>query len=207
MKKTKDSHIKLNGQRVIVTGASSGIGSGIATGFGKAGADVVINYLNKRDSAEKLAKKIREYGVRAFAHQADVSQEDEVKAMFERTVDEWGSVDVLVNNAGIQKDASFVDMTLEEWDLVLSVNLTGSFLCAREAAREFKRRGPTDLSEALGKIIFISSVHENIPWAGHANYAATKGGIMLLMLAVFSSLFWASCLLTTPESNPPLMPL
>jgi glucose 1-dehydrogenase len=105
--------------------------------------------------------------------------------MFNRMLSELGTIDILVNNAGRQKDAKFVDMTLEDWNAVIDVNLTGQFLCAREAAREFLRRGVvSSVSCAAGKIICMSSVHETIPWAGHANYAASKGGIMMMMKSI-----------------------
>ena len=100
--------------------------------------------------------------------------------MFKESIETFGTIDILVNNAGLQKDAAFVDMTLDQWNFVINVNLTGQFLCAREAAREFIRRGHRpEISSALGKIICMSSVHELIPWAGHVNYAASKGGVML----------------------------
>ena len=102
--------------------------------------------------------------------------------MFNRMFAAYGSIDILVNNAGLQRDAAFQDMTLEQWNFVLSVNLTGQFLCAREAAREFIRRGVVpEVSAAAGKIICMSSVHQAIPWSRHANYAASKGGVMMLM--------------------------
>jgi len=100
-------------------------------------------------------------------------------------MDEFGTVDILVNNAGLQQDAPIDEMTLEKWNTVISVNLTGQFLCAREAIREFKRRGVVPkVSVSAGKIICMSSVHEVIPWAGHANYAASKGGVMLMMKSI-----------------------
>ena len=102
--------------------------------------------------------------------------------MFRAMIAAWGTIDILVSNAGLQQDATLVDMTLEQWNIVLGVNLTGIFLCAREAAREMIRRGPRpEVSRATGKIICMSSVHERIPWAGHVNYAASKGGMMLFM--------------------------
>ena len=105
--------------------------------------------------------------------------------MFQRMFDEFGTIDILINNAGLQRDAAFEQMTLEQWNTVLSINLTGQFLCAREAVREFKRRGVVpEVSCAAGKIICISSVHEVIPWAGHVNYAASKGGVMLMMKSI-----------------------
>jgi len=172
----------LRGQKALVTGANSGIGQATAIALGQAGADVVVNYVVGDDRAEAVVEEIRRSGVRAYAHRADVSNEDQVKEMFARMVTELGTIDILVNNAGWQKDSPFVDMTLAQWNAVISVNLTGQFLCAREAVREFLRRGIVPaVSCAAGKIICMSSVHEVIPWAGHANYAASKGGVMLMM--------------------------
>jgi glucose 1-dehydrogenase len=112
---------------------------------------------------------------------ADVAREDDVRAMFQAMLRAWGTIDILVSNAGLQRDAPVTDMSLDQWNTVIGVNLTGSFLCAREAAREMIRRGPRpEVSRATGKIVFISSVHERIPWAGHVNYAASKGGMMQL---------------------------
>lgn len=109
--------------------------------------------------------------------------------MFAQTINTFGTIDILVNNAGLQKDAAFVDMTLEDWNLVIGVNLTGQFLCAREAVKEFLRRGVRpDISCAAGKIICMSSVHQVIPWAGHANYATSKGGIDMLMKSMAQEL-------------------
>ena len=172
----------LKGQKAIVTGSSSGIGRGIALALAKAGADVLINYGKARDQAEKAAQEIIAMGRQAVICQADVSQEDQVEALFKQACQAFGTVDILVNNAGLQKDAPFADMTLEQWNRVINVNLTGQFLCARAALREFFQRGMRpEVSCALGKIICISSVHEMIPWSGHANYAASKGGIMMMM--------------------------
>jgi glucose 1-dehydrogenase len=172
----------LVGQKALVTGANSGIGEAAAIALGQAGADVVVNYVSGEDRAETVVEEVRRSGVRAFAHKADVSQEEQVQAMFRRAVAEFGTIDILVNNAGIQRDAPFHEMTLEQWNTVIGVNLTGQFLCAREAVREFRRRGVVEaVSCAAGKIICISSVHEIIPWAGHANYAASKGGVLMLM--------------------------
>jgi glucose 1-dehydrogenase len=105
-----------------------------------------------------------------------------VVALFEAAREEFGAVDILVNNAGLQVDAPFVEMTHAQWQKVIDVNLTGQFLCCRAAIREFLARGPQpEVSRALGKIICMSSVHERIMWAGHVNYAASKGGVMLMM--------------------------
>ena len=175
----------LAGQKALVTGANSGIGKGVAIALGKAGAEVVVNYVAKPEQAEEVVAEIRNEGGTAYAYQADVSQEDQVQAMFERMFDQLGTVDILVNNAGLQRDARLEDMTLKDWNTVIGVNLTGQFLCAREAVKEFKRRGVRpEVSCAAGKIICISSVHEVIPWAGHVNYAASKGGVMLMMKSI-----------------------
>ncbi|MBI1938957.1 MAG: SDR family oxidoreductase [Ignavibacteriales bacterium] len=176
----------LKGQKALITGANSGIGKGVAIELAKAGADVVVNYRGGEQAAIELVEQIKtNCGVNAFAYQADVSNENDVKAMFEKMINEFGTIDILVNNAGLQKDAPIDEMTLEQWNTVINVNLTGQFLCAREAIKEFKRRGVREeISVAAGKIIHISSVHEVIPWAGHANYAASKGGVMLLMKSI-----------------------
>ncbi|HET7294361.1 MAG TPA: glucose 1-dehydrogenase [Vicinamibacteria bacterium] len=175
-------NLSLKGQRALVTGANSGIGAGVARALAGAGAAVVVNYVANDEVASAVVKEINAGGGRAMAIRADVAREDQVQAMFRQMIDAWGSIDILVNNAGLQKDAAFHDMSLKDWQFVLDVNLTGQFLCAREAVREFLRRGPQpELSSALGKIICMSSVHDRIPWAGHVNYAASKGGVMLLM--------------------------
>jgi len=175
----------LKGQKALVTGASSGIGKSVAIALGHAGADVAVNFVSGEDAALGVVEEIKRCGGRAMAYQADVSNEDQVKTMFDRVRKDLGTVDILVNNAGLQKDAPFDQMTLDQWNKVISVNLTGQFLCAREAVREFKRRGVRkEVSCAAGKIICISSVHEVIPWAGHVNYAASKGGVMLMMKSI-----------------------
>jgi len=172
----------LKGQIAIVTGGSSGIGQAIAIALGKAGADVVVNYRRDVEGANTSVAAIEAAGSKAIAFQADVSQEDQVKAMFAHTVDTWGAVDILINNAGLQVDAATHDMTLAQWQKVIDVNPTGQFLCAREAILLFRQQGfRPGVSRAKGKIICISSVHERIPWAGHVNYAASKGGVMLMM--------------------------
>lgn len=176
--------ISLQNQVAVVTGASSGIGSGIAKSLAAAGATVVINHSSEHslDDAKAVLKEITDAGGKGITMQCDVSQEDQVIRMFEETVAQLGTVDILINNAGVQKDAKFTEMTLEQWNTVIGINLTGQFLCAREAIKEFLRRGiDTSRSVACGKIIHISSVHEIIPWAGHANYAASKGAIRMLM--------------------------
>ncbi|MFB7225667.1 SDR family oxidoreductase [Streptomyces sp. NPDC056227] len=172
----------LKGQKALVTGANSGIGKATAIGLGRAGADVVVNYVAGREEAEQVVEEISGFGVRAMAYEADVSQEDQVVAMIDRMVQEFGTIDILVANAGLQRDAPFTEMTTAQWQKVLDVNLTGQFLCAREATKEFLRRGVVpEVSRAAGKIICMSSVHQLIPWAGHVNYAASKGGVQMMM--------------------------
>ncbi len=178
---------KLEEQIAIVTGGSSGIGAGVALSLSEAGATVVINHSSEssKDRAAEVMKDIMTRGGRAAICRADVSKEDEVQQMFADVIRDFGTVDILVNNAGVQKDAAFEHMTLDQWNTVLSINLTGQFLCAREAVREFLRRGIVpEKSTAAGKIICMSSVHEVIPWAGHTNYAASKGGVMLMMKSI-----------------------
>ena len=181
--------ISLAGQPALVTGANSGIGKAVALGLAAAGADVVINYVTDPAAAEEAAHAIEAMGRRALTIKADVSCEDEITAMFAKAVDHFGTLHIVVSNAGLQRDAPFDQMTLEQWNTVIGVNLTGQFLCAREAARIFKSRGVVeDVSLAAGKIVCMSSVHQEIPWAGHANYAASKGGVMLLMKSIAQEL-------------------
>lgn len=175
----------LKGQKALVTGANSGIGQAVAIALAQAGADIVVNYVSHPDAADATVKEILRHGVKAYAHQADVSREDQVQAMFKKMIQEFGTIDILVSNAGLQKDSAIENMSLADWQLVINVNLTGQFLCAREAVREFKRRGiRPEISCAAGKIICMSSVHEVIPWGGHVNYAASKGGVMMMMKSI-----------------------
>lgn len=173
---------RLKGQTALITGASSGIGQGVAIAMAKEGASVCINYASSKKGAEDTKKEIKSFGGSAIIIQADVSNQEEVRHMFQKTIQTFGSVDILVNNAGIQKDAPFLEMTIDDWQKVLSINLTGQFLCAQEACKEFIKRGIVkERSKAAGKIICMSSVHDIIPWAGHINYATSKGGILMFM--------------------------
>lgn len=177
--------VVLERQPALVTGANSGIGRAVALGLAASGADVVINYIVDPEAAEDVAHQIEALGRKAMTVKADVSNEEDVRSMFAKAIDQFGTLHIVVNNAGLQSDAPFHDMTLEQWNKVMGVNLTGQFLCAREAVREFRRRGVVnDVSVAAGKLVCMSSVHQEIPWAGHANYAASKGGVMQLMRSV-----------------------
>jgi glucose 1-dehydrogenase len=177
--------VVLEGQAALVTGANSGIGKAVALGLAASGADVVVNYVADPAAAEEVAHQIEAGGRRALTIKADVSQEEDVQAMFASAIGHFGTIHIAVNNAGLQRDAPLLDMTIEQWNKVIGVNLTGQFLCAREAVREFKRRGvKPEISAAAGKLVFMSSVHQEIPWAGHVNYAASKGGVMQLMRSI-----------------------
>ena len=170
----------LTGQIALVTGANSGIGQAVAIGMARAGADVVVNYV--AGETDKVIKAIEAEGRKGIAIKADVSNEAEVDAMFKQAIDHFGTIDILVANAGLQRNSALVNMTMAQWNTVLGVNLTGQWLCARAAVKEFLRRGiRKDVSVAAGKIICMSSVHEVIPWAGHVNYATSKGGIHMMM--------------------------
>jgi len=176
---------KLEGQVAIVTGGSSGIGAGVAKALAEAGAVVAVNYSSGQDRAEEVLNEIKQAGGDGFTIKADVSKEADVIAMFQETIKRYGTVDILVANSGLQKDSKFHEMTLDEWNRVIGINLTGQFLCCREAIKEFMRRGVApERSKSAGKIICMSSVHEVIPWAGHANYSASKGGVMMLMKSI-----------------------
>ncbi|MET3979968.1 glucose 1-dehydrogenase [Mucilaginibacter sp. UYP25] len=180
---------KLNGQIALVTGADSGIGKAVAIALAAAGAKVLVNHISSPEKANEVVDTIAQAGGEAFEFHADVSKEEEVQAMFAAIVEKYGTIDILVNNAGLQKDAKFVDMTLDEWNTVININLTGQFLCSREAAKLFIKRGVVEsVSRAAGKIICMSSVHEVIPWAGHVNYAASKGGISMFMKSLAQEL-------------------
>jgi glucose 1-dehydrogenase len=175
-------HRVLVGQKALVTGASKGLGQAMAIGFAQAGADVLVNYSTDEQGARETASIIEEHGGKAIIFKANVAREDEVKAMFDCMFQSFGRLDICVPNAAIQLNAKVDEMTLQQWQTVIDVNLTGMFLCAREAIRAFKRQGiDRSISYACGKLIFMSSVHDIIPWEGHANYAAAKGGLMLFM--------------------------
>jgi glucose 1-dehydrogenase len=171
----------LLGQKALVTGANSGIGKAVALALAEAGADVGVNYVVNPEEAEAVAKDARGFGVEAHTYKADVSDEAQVKAMFQSFVADHGALDICVANAGLQRDAAIGDMTLDQWNKVLGVNLTGQFLCARAAIAQFRAQGERRVSRARGKIVCMSSVHQMIPWAGHVNYATSKGGVMLMM--------------------------
>ena len=165
----------------IVTGASSGIGEAIARELACHGVAVGVNYHSGAEAARAIVDDIERSGGRAMALGGDVARPEECRALFDRTVERFGRIDILVANAGIQRDAAFTDLTLPDWQRVIDVNLTGPFLCAQEAVRRFRAQPLQAGMRARGNIIFINSVHQVIPWAGHINYASAKGGLKLLM--------------------------
>ena len=174
--------LDLTGQVAVVTGASSGLGAATAKALGAAGAKVVVNYHSDEAGGRRVVEEIRAAGSEAIAVGVNVAHEDRAIHLIEKAREHFGTVHILVANAGLQRDAKANEMTLDQWNTVIGVNLTGQFLCCREAIREFLRRGPEpDVSRATGKIICMSSVHEKIMWGGHVNYAASKGGVMLMM--------------------------
>ena len=174
-------YLGLEGRAALVTGGSAGIGRAISEELGRAGVAVGVNYHSGRENADEVVQGIEAEGGRAIALGADVSDQDACRAMFKAFVERFGRLDILVANSGIQRDAAFTELTLSDWQRVLDVNLTGAFLCAQEAVRQFRDQPPLEGAKSRGNIIFISSVHQVIPWAGHANYATSKGGLKLLM--------------------------
>jgi len=168
----------LTGKVCIVTGAATGIGRAIATRFAAEGATVVIDYVGTSDGADQLAASLTATGATVAAIAADVGDATQVGALFDETVKRFGRLDVLVNNAGIEKKTPFVDLPLEAWQKILTVNLTGTFLCSQRAAKQMIAQGDG------GRIINISSVHENIPMTLNAAYSASKGGIRMLMRTI-----------------------
>ncbi|RIJ34476.1 glucose 1-dehydrogenase [Pontibacter oryzae] len=173
---------RLAGKVAIVTGASSGIGQGIAIAMGQAGAHIVVNFHSDEEGALETQKQIKQAGGKAVTLEADVSKPEDAQLLVDTAIKQFGTVDILVNNAGVQQDQDFLKMSMEEWQTVIDINLTGHFLCAQAVAREFaKRKVQPEARTAAGHIIFISSVHDIIPWAGRANYTAAKGGLQMLM--------------------------
>ncbi len=163
----------LAGKVALITGASSGIGKAIALEMGRRGAAVVVNYIGKPDAANQVVHAIEQESGKAIAIQADVSKADDVSGMIAETISKFGQIDVLVNNAGIEKESPFLQKPVEEWDRVIAVNLRGPFVCTQAAAREMAKRGK-------GTVINISSVHEDLPFPGYAAYCAAKGGLRML---------------------------
>ena len=182
------TEISLHGRRAVITGGSSGIGAATARELAAAGASVVLTYHSSADDAEAIARDARESGASVHVVQADISNPADCARLFEEADRLLGGLDILVANAGVQKDAAFTELSLEDWRKVIDVNLTGQFLCAQEAVRRFRRQGGNGASAALGNIVFTSSVHQAIPWAGHANYASAKGGLKLLMQSMAQEL-------------------
>ena len=173
--------VRVDGQVAIVTGGDSGLGRSIATQLAEAGASVVVNYHKDEAKAAETIKEIEDHGGRAISFRGDAASEEDVDRLVGAAVSAFGGLDIMVSNSGRQKDAAIADMSLDDWRAVIDTNLTGQFLCARAAIKRFRLQGNRGRFRANGTILCMSSVHETIPWAGHANYAASKGGVGMLM--------------------------
>lgn len=184
-----NNHKPLQNQTAIVTGASSGIGQAIAIELGISGANVLINYYSDEEGAQKTLEAIEKSGGKGIVLQGDVSKPEDVSLMFEEVKKNFGNLHILVSNAGIQKDKAFTEMDFEDWDQVIKTNLYGAFLSSQAAAKVFLKQGiDKEVSKAAGKIIFISSVHDIIPWAGRVNYTSSKGGLKMMMESIAQEL-------------------
>jgi glucose 1-dehydrogenase len=170
--------MRLQGKTAVVTGAGTGIGQAIAVAFAQEGASVVVDYVGDPTLANQTVDKIKSLGGKAIGQQADVSSQDDVNQLVQKAISEFGRLDIIVNNAGIEKKCPFVDYPLEEWQKILAVNLTGAFLCCQAAAKQMIAQG------GGGRIINISSIHEDLAFPLNAPYSATKGGIRMLMRTI-----------------------
>jgi glucose 1-dehydrogenase len=171
--------VRLKTKVAIVTGAATGIGKAIATRFADEGAAVVIDYVAGQDeAANDTVEDLRRRCGKALGIKANVADPGDVQSMIDQTVQSFGKLDIMVNNAGIEKRVAFVDYPLDLWDKVIAVNLTGPFLCAQAAARQMILQGHG------GRIINVSSVHEDLPMPTNAPYCATKGGLRMLMRTI-----------------------
>ncbi|HET7625340.1 MAG TPA: SDR family oxidoreductase [Verrucomicrobiae bacterium] len=168
--------MRLKDKVALITGAASGIGKAIAIRFAQEGAHVVVNFHpGGKHSGDEAKADLVQFDPDAIAIGANVNNRTEVEAMVDQTVKRFGRLDIAVNNAGIEIKKPFLDVTDDEWNKVISVNLYGSFLVSQIAARQMVKQGQG------GKLIFISSVHEDIPFVGYSAYCASKGGIRMLM--------------------------
>lgn len=167
-------NISLQNKRALVTGASSGIGLGIARALAEAGARVCVNHLGAKEQAEEAVRLLSAHGVACIQHEADVSDPAAVTGMFEALDAAWGGIDLLVNNAGIDGPRAVAwEADPDHWHRVLQINLLGPFLCAREALKRM-------VAQKSGVVLNITSVHERIAWAGYSAYAASKAGLSML---------------------------
>ena len=163
----------LAGQVVLITGAAKRIGRSIALRLAAEGADIIVNYAGSRTEAESLVAELKSTGRRAIAIQADVSHRAEVQNLFTAAENEFGRLDILVNNAGMFFAAKFEELTEEQWDHIMNVNLKSQFLCAQSAAPIMKRQG-------RGRIINLSSLGGLLPWPGYTHYCVSKAGSIML---------------------------
>lgn len=168
--------MRLEGKVAAITGAATGIGNGIANVFAGEGAAVVIDYVHGQENdANAAVDTITKAGGKAAAVEADVTDPTQVQALVDAAVQKFGKLDIFINNAGIEKKVPFVDVPLDLWNKIIAVNLTGPFLCAQAAAKQMIKQGNG------GRIINISSVHEDLPMPTNLPYCASKGGLRMLM--------------------------
>ncbi len=168
---------ELENKVVLITGAATGIGKSIAENFGKAKAKVVINYRSDRHHSEieEIKQTVAKFGGQTLAVQGDVSIEEDIKRMIETTINHFGTLDIIINNAGFENSIPTHEMSIDDWQKVIDINLTGAFVGSREAINQFLKENKK------GTIINISSVHDTIPWPNYVHYAASKGGLKLMM--------------------------
>jgi glucose 1-dehydrogenase len=170
--------MRLEDKVAVVTGAGTGIGQAVALAFAEEGAAVVVDYVGNASNSEETISKIGAIGGKSLAVEADISAPSEVTDLIRKTVAEFGKLDIFVNNAGIEKKIDFVDYPFDEWQKIMAVNLGGPFLCSQAAARQMIQQGKG------GRIINISSIHEDLPMPTNAPYCASKGGLRMLMRTI-----------------------
>src|SRR5215216_233909 len=170
--------LRLENKVAVITGSSLGIGSAIALAFAKEGAAVAVDYRSHPDEAKEIVEQIESFGSKAISVHADVSNPEDVKNLIQKAVEEFGRLDVMINNAGMEEKMPFLVTPLDVWNKTIAVNLTGAWLGCQEAAKQMVSQGGS------GRILNISSVHEDLPMPTYSPYCATKGGVRMLMRTI-----------------------